>query len=683
MSATLAEKSAIRTRLHLFGPFRLEDGDADCPSIGRKARAILAYLVLVPGFSATREHLSALLWSDRANEQARASLRQCIKELRSLPLGQPAIHANRDAVSLDRTALVVDLHEIRSAAAARDLPALAELLEGIAGDLMEDFMDLSPAFDEWLMAERPRQHDILLADICEAVEECGTKDVREARAILRSLDRLDPTNEAVARLALKLDHAEGDNAALHRRFQLLSERLDREYGAPPSAETKALYNELTSISAPAPPAQEVSRAEAQRVPIKIHSRGEDMLPLVMVTPLETAGSDPALEASLDFCADDVRISLSRNRGLRVLSVEDADLAETIRQGEDALGLYLLRWNARKVGEALRVTMQLVNASGRVIVWSDTLSFAEADEQMVETIVEKASGAISPAIDRDLDALLLRGFEEFDEERTLYTRARLLIRRVGTLEAVREAVELLERLIERNPRHLEARLLLTRMYATDFWQQIAGHDVARFRDRADEHLRAASAIEPTNCEVRIRQGWSLLRQGQIDAARVEFEAVLQHLPRDADMIDMCAFGMCHIGLYDAADRLMQRAFFLNPFPPSDYHADYAVLLALRGEAAMAEEHFVLSGETGLQYLAVRIANSVSVAHGDARIGEARKLFERKFRDAWQEDREPRIEDVLAWFGDTMPLYPADRLEWVETGLKQMLGPTWQAAEGSGA
>ena len=94
-----------------------------------KARAILAYLVLSPGGSATREQLAGLLWSDRGQDQARASLRQSLKELRELPAIGDTIATERDAVALDPAAVTVDLHEIRHAAGARDLPALAGLLE--------------------------------------------------------------------------------------------------------------------------------------------------------------------------------------------------------------------------------------------------------------------------------------------------------------------------------------------------------------------------------------------------------------------------------------------------------------------------------------------------------------------------------------------------------------------------
>jgi len=667
---------ASPTRLQLFGQFRLVRSGQEIDGLGRKARAILAYLVLVPGFTATREHLSGLLWTDRGTEQARASLRQCLRELRAIPLAGFAVCATRNAVSLDRGTLVADLHEIRRTAAQRDLATLARQLDEARGDLLEDLTGLSPAFDDWLAAERPRQRDLVLADILEAVEASGFAQVKHARAILRALDRLDPANEAVVRLGMRIEHVEGDSAAIHRRYRVLAERLDKEFSVRPSGETKVLHDQLTSGRPVAPAAAHLSD-KVELAPIPALFSGGDMLPLVMVSPVRTAGTDPVLDALVDFCADDVRTALSRNRGLRVLAVDSADLSQTIQASQDALGLYLLKWNGHQLGKSLRVNIQLVNATSGIIIWSDSLRFDGADESMIDPIVEKAAGAVSPAIDRDLDAMLHQSFQGFDEERVLYTRARLLIRRVAHLAAVQEAVELLERLIAANPQHMGARLQLIRMYSTDFWQQIAGHDVRLFRQLADEHLQAAVASEPTNCEVRIRKGWSHLRKGQTELARQEFDAVLDNLPRDAEIVDLCAFGLCHIGLYDAAERLMQRAFFLNPFPPSDYHADYAVLLALRGEAEMAEEYFMLSGETGLQYNAVRIANSSAIRNGVERLADCRKQFIEGFDVAWQPERAPLIEDVLTWFGYTMPLFPKDRLHWVLRGLREMLEPCWPA------
>ncbi|KRA81398.1 hypothetical protein [Altererythrobacter sp. Root672] len=680
MQAIEGTSSDQLPRLQLFGRFRLTQAGKDVSLPGRKARAILAYLSLAVDLAATREQLSGLMWTDRGPDQARASLRQSLKELRELAAISNAVTTTRDEVKLDRTLLTTDLHEVGHAATSYDLDALAGLLDEIRGDLLEDFLDVSPGFDDWLLAERPRQRDLVLAQSVGAVEANGLADMKNARSILRSLDRIDPVNEAVVRLGMRLDHAGGDGASLHRRYRLLCDRLEREFDALPSEETRALLHALTSGRPQSPKdsapdldlAPVLPRPAATTEPQRI---GGDMLPLVLVAPLQTHGDDGALAALAQFCADDMRTSISRIRGIQVLAVDGGEANVVEQQSEDALGLYLLSGSIQHVGAGYRVTLQLASGQSRVILWSESLRFDSAEAEMLDTIVAKAAGATLPAIDHDLEARLRQSSEDLDSDRAIYTRARLLIRTAGHLEAVQEGVRLLEALVARDPQHLGARLLLIRMYNTDFWQQVCGHDVRHFRELSDAHLRAAAAIAPGHFEVRVRQAWCQLRRGETASARRSIEAALKTVTYDADLINMCAMGLCLIGDLDEAERLMQQAFFLNPLPPSDYHADYAVILALRGDHETAEEHFAVSGEEGMQYAAVRIANATKLngtSHRDSQV--AAKLVS-DFQQAWQQERKPELHDVLDWFGDTMPLNPPERLAWIRSGLQQTLEPIW--------
>jgi hypothetical protein len=70
-------------RLTLFGAMQAQDdsGRSVLPR-SRKTRAVLAVLALAGSRQVLRTQLTALLWSQRDNEQARASLRQSVHELR-------------------------------------------------------------------------------------------------------------------------------------------------------------------------------------------------------------------------------------------------------------------------------------------------------------------------------------------------------------------------------------------------------------------------------------------------------------------------------------------------------------------------------------------------------------------------------------------------------------------------
>lgn len=681
MTADVANNPPPRPSIQLFGRFRLSLGGKNVDLPGRKARGVLAFLTLSAGASASRDQLADLLWTDRGPEQARASLRQSLKELRELSCLADAISTERSTVAMDLSAVTIDLHEIRHAAAARDLPSLALLLGHVGGDLLEDFLDVAPAFDEWLRAERPRQRDLVLDDALEAVETDGLADMKNARTILRALDRIDPVNDAVVRLGMRLDHAVGDGASLHRRYRQLCDRLEQEFDALPSEDTRALFHSLAENRDQ--PADKHVRGPPAGAATRPIVGGGDMVPLVIVAPLQASGSDPALASLADLCTDDIRVSLSRTRGIHVLALDDAELSGVLQQGDDALGIYLLSGTLRQIGADFRVNIQLANASSRIILWSESLRFGAADEEMLDAIVGKAAGAVLPAVDRDLDARLRQSAHEIHDERAIYTRARLLIRSGDQLATVEEGVRLLEAIVASNPQHFGARMLLFRMYNTDFWQRLTGHDVRQFRATAQRHLDAAAAIEPGSYAVRIGQAWSHLRNGETQVARREFESVLSRLPHDADATDRCAMGLCLIGQVDEAERLMQRAFFLNPFPPSDYHADYALLLALKGEHEAAEEHFAVSGETGLLYAAVRIANAAHLDGGEVRIAELGARFVGGFRRAWQPTRDPTLSDLLDWIGETLPLHPADKMQWLRKGLEQMLEPTWPTGRGNGS
>ena len=130
-------------RLTLFGGFSLAGADgAEVPLKSRKAKALLAYLARSPRMSRSREEIMALLWSDRAKAQARASLRQALVRLRK-DLSEATVTAL--IVTNDTVALDPDNVTIGAASPGEEL---------LAGFHLHD-----PAFEDWLRDERLRHED--------------------------------------------------------------------------------------------------------------------------------------------------------------------------------------------------------------------------------------------------------------------------------------------------------------------------------------------------------------------------------------------------------------------------------------------------------------------------------------------------------------------------------------------
>ena len=134
--------------LDLLGGFRLRTRDGAVASPRSvKARAMIAHLALAPGGVVDRGRLSGLLWSESGD--AKASLRQCVKEVRRsfAAAGLTLLDADRLRVALDVRSLRIDALEVERlgrSTACRDLEEMAALYQG---DLLEGLPVRDPAFE--------------------------------------------------------------------------------------------------------------------------------------------------------------------------------------------------------------------------------------------------------------------------------------------------------------------------------------------------------------------------------------------------------------------------------------------------------------------------------------------------------------------------------------------------------
>jgi DNA-binding SARP family transcriptional activator len=232
-------------RLRCFGTTQLHDaaGD-DCTPRARKTRALLVYVLLARSAEISRERLAALLWADHGEDQARASVRQALYELKPLSSGAvPLLKVTRTHVSASDADIAIDIDQADALAQAADLVALTELLATTSLSLFADLDDLTPEFDDWLRAERLQRTDRLIGLCVTAGQAALARNQNEVvRALVATLESLDPLNEPIVRLGMRADTQCGDHAQAHRRYRRFAERLERDLAAQPSAETRALLS---------------------------------------------------------------------------------------------------------------------------------------------------------------------------------------------------------------------------------------------------------------------------------------------------------------------------------------------------------------------------------------------------------------------------------------------------------
>jgi TolB-like protein len=177
----LADASAEGVwKLNLWGDFAVHSPDgANATPKGRKARALLAWLALHPARPISRERLCGLLWGDRAEEQARASLRQTLFELKPFTLGaRPLLQVERGHVMLNPLWLATDLQ------AAALQPAGSPFLPEHDEVFLADLDDVEEGFDDWLRVERRRQAALRLEPANPATADSAAADPPPAPAPL-------------------------------------------------------------------------------------------------------------------------------------------------------------------------------------------------------------------------------------------------------------------------------------------------------------------------------------------------------------------------------------------------------------------------------------------------------------------------------------------------------------------
>jgi DNA-binding SARP family transcriptional activator len=231
-------------KVTLLGGFAARDSAGAEPGpLGRKAQAILAVLALNPGAAHSRDKLTALLWGDRGESQARGSLRAALSELRKAlgHLDPPPLIAERETVRIDPNAVEIDAVTFERLAGEETDEALARATELYGGDLLDGFHVREPGFDDWLRVERERLRGLAVAAFSRLVDR---RAGNEAIDLARRLLLLDPLIESTHRTLMKLYGEAGDRRMALSQYEACRKALKDDLGLQPEPETERLHDKI-------------------------------------------------------------------------------------------------------------------------------------------------------------------------------------------------------------------------------------------------------------------------------------------------------------------------------------------------------------------------------------------------------------------------------------------------------
>ncbi|HLZ83136.1 MAG TPA: BTAD domain-containing putative transcriptional regulator, partial [Caulobacteraceae bacterium] len=568
--------------MRLIGAFRLTDARGEAvPIVSRRARGILAYLALAPEQAATRERLCGLLWSDRGESQARASLRQCLVELK-----EATATAELDLLSIERTHVALidgghdsDVAELERALAHDDAEPLRLLLGGVgASPLLED-LEFGGLYRDWRDQARVRLDQAIAAGVMAHI---GGLEAAGSWARVRQLAdaylRRDPLDEAVAAAAIRADVALGATAAAHRRFQALEAELKRELGVSPGPAARQ------ALATPGPTSTAVAATALPSPPDPLSPPAFEQL--VAVLAFDNMSPDRDMDFFSEGLSEEILTRLTRTTDLKVIGRGSSFALRGVDKASPRVrallgATHVLDGSVRRSGEHVRVSAHLTECLSHTVAWARSFDrdltdvFALQDE-IAESVAAAMQAAFAPAP---------RSAQLDPETLDLWFRARQRSPRRLYFDA-----RLLEEVVRRAPDFADAWSALALTYAVE---AVWGAGSPSFRDlqqRVTRTSATALALDPENKGFEALQDalFFPLCGAYLEAERRLTEA-LAAAPNDARLMLALSTRLHAVGRNALACRYAAEAFALDPLTPLTA-ANHASLLAKAGRRGESDAAF---------------------------------------------------------------------------------------------
>lgn len=565
-------------RLQLIGQMAAANqrGPVALPRV-RKTRAVLAILALSAPRPVLRETITALLWSKREKEQARASLRQCVHELQELSAGldAPILRTGRQHLQLEAPLIWVDVHALARAGTAQ-----SSALDLLQGPLLEDLVGLDPAFDQWLEVEARRMRDSAAALASLVLAE--QTEPRAAISAARRLVAIAPTHEAGWRGLMQAYADCGERAAAIEAYAHCVQALAQTTGTAPSHETTALLAHIRdAASAPlrtAPPGDGRPRDST-----RLQADGGKGGVWLGVTVFRASDSNDEANLSVGL-AEEITTALARFRWINLIATGSiAALAhEPAGQTErwQRLDLdFLLDGSVQRGAGRIRVTVRLLDMrAGGEVVWSARFDRPSADLlTLQDEIAAEAAAQLDPQLMmRESKRAAARPMQDA----TAYELMLRAIPAIYRLETVQyhEAGVMLEQAARLAPDSASVFSWWACWHAFHVGQGWA-KDPATAMRRAGELAERAVRLDPACARSLSIAGYvrSFLLHKDIEETIGLHERALELNPNLPFAWAASALSLSYAGCHETAVARAEQARRLSPFDPHGFFFDNTLMV----------------------------------------------------------------------------------------------------------
>lgn len=584
-------------QVRILGGFELSAADGNASVSPRRIlRALIALLALAPPTGWPREELAHMLWGDRDAEQARASLRQALAEVRRI-MGEACILTDRETAVLNPMAVSVDAAEFVQLAKAGEVEKAAVLYRG---ELLEGINLAGGAFADWLLVERTRFHD-MAARVFDRL--LATQSGEAAISTAQRLLQTDPFREDAHRALMRLFAEQGNRSLALRQYQICRDSLQRELGVKPEAETEQLCRDIQSASKGAttvPPGVVTAApaaAESGREPrglkwFRIQTVAIGLLlavmvvsaawwvsqeispglkPVVAVLPFDDLAGDKDSHRLARGLTEDIITDLARFPEFKVIArntieAYDSKKINPVDAGVALNAGYVVKGSIQRQLDRVRISAQLFDASTGSGLWSQRWDRPDKDLFAIQSeISEQIANRLGGGNGLIQEAGRIAAHRKPPNSLTAYELYLLGTEKLEQVNRadVEEALVLLTRAVELDPGLARA---WVELHHTHSVLANLGADMETHYRLAIEAAESAVKLDPSDAEAHAVYAASFGYANDLARAKAEFEVALRMAPNQFEILVFYISWASAFGEAERGADLVDEAVRLNPNYP---------------------------------------------------------------------------------------------------------------------
>jgi TolB-like protein/Tfp pilus assembly protein PilF len=294
---------------------------------------------------------------------------------------------------------------------------------------------------------------------------------------------------------------------------------------------------------------------------------------IAVLPFENRSEDKANAYFAVGIQDEILVRLAKIADLKVISRTSTQHYKSVPENLRAIGqelgvAHLLEGSVQRTANRVRVNAQLIDARTDAHLWAQTYDRDLADVfaiqgEIARAIAEQLQAKLSPNEKKAIEQPPTTDLPAFD----LYSRAKSLLLKANfsvTYEPnVREAIELLDEAVKRDPSFFDAYCQLAYAHEYLYGQTGSDHTPARLA-LAEAAVQAATRLRPNAPETHLARA-QYLYYGLRDypGALAQLEIARRGLPNDPRLFEITGYILRRRGQSEEGLQNLERAAELDP------------------------------------------------------------------------------------------------------------------------